>query len=83
MPVAVGGVAREIAATVMRFGEDDVVESRWGRCRTGEPPRASTVVISVSGGVLTSVPLNDRPIAVLAAPTMTGVGMFLDLGFRR
>ena len=43
----------------------------------------STVVISVSGGVLTSVPLNDRPMAVLAAPTMTGVGMFLDLGFRR
>jgi hypothetical protein len=39
--------------------------------------------MSVSGGVLTSVPLNERPIAVLAAPTMTGVGMFLDLGFRR
>ncbi len=36
----------------------------------------STVVIRVSGGVLTSVPLKDRPIAVLAAPTMTGVGMF-------
>jgi hypothetical protein len=35
----------------------------------------STVVISVSGGVLTSVPLNDRPIAVRTAPTMTGVAM--------
>jgi hypothetical protein len=31
---------------------------------------------------LTRVPLNDRPMAVLAAPTMTGVDMFLDLGFR-
>src|SRR5690348_10379030 len=36
----------------------------------------STVVISVSGGVLTSVPLNERPMAVLAALTITGVGMF-------
>jgi hypothetical protein len=35
----------------------------------------------VSGGVLTSVPLKDRPIAVLAAPTMTGVPMFSDLSF--
>ena len=43
----------------------------------------STVVIRVSGGVLTSVPLKDRPIAVLAAPTMTGVGMFFDLRFWR
>src|SRR6185295_1409778 len=41
----------------------------------------STVVISVSGGVLTSVPLNDRPMAVLAAPTMTGVGMFSTSAF--
>src|SRR5690349_24891501 len=36
----------------------------------------STVVISVSGGVLTSVPLNERPMAVQAALTITGVGMF-------
>ena len=43
----------------------------------------STVVIRVSGGVLTSVPLKDRPIAVLAAPTMTGVPMFFDLSFWR
>src|SRR5215217_8038020 len=35
----------------------------------------STVVISVSGVVLTNVPLNERPIAVRAAPTMTGVGI--------
>src|ERR1700752_1421369 len=41
----------------------------------------STVVISVSAGVLTSTPLNDRPIAVLAAPTMTGVGMFSTSAF--
>jgi hypothetical protein len=27
--------------------------------------------------VLTRVPLNDRPIAVLVAPTMTGVGMLM------
>ena len=32
-------------------------------------------ILKVSGGVLTRVPLKDRPIAVLAAPTMTGVGM--------
>jgi hypothetical protein len=31
--------------------------------------------------VLTSVPLNERPIAVLAALTMTGVPMFSDLSF--
>src|ERR1700737_2520798 len=36
-----------------------------------------TVVIRVSGAVLASVPLNDRPIAVLVAATMTGVGMFV------
>jgi hypothetical protein len=41
----------------------------------------STVVMRVSGGVLTSVPLKDRPIAVLAAPTITGVPMFSDLSF--
>ncbi len=34
-----------------------------------------TVVISVSGGVLTSVPLKERPIAVRTAPTITGVAM--------
>jgi hypothetical protein len=26
------------------------------------------------------VPLNERPMAVLVAPTMTGVAMFLNLG---
>jgi hypothetical protein len=36
----------------------------------------STAVISVSGGVLTSVPLKERPIAVRTAPTITGVPMF-------
>jgi hypothetical protein len=36
-------------------------------------------VIRVSGGVLTSVPLKDRPIAVLTAPTMTGVDIFSNL----
>ncbi len=40
----------------------------------------STVVISVSGGVLTKVPLKDRPIAVRTAPTMTGVDMATNLG---
>src|SRR5437660_12738345 len=44
----------------------------------------STVVISVSGGVLTSVPLNERPIAVRTAPTITGVAMSQpQLGFAR
>jgi hypothetical protein len=37
--------------------------------------------MSVSGVVLTKVPLKDRPIAVLAAPTMTGVGMFSTSAF--
>src|SRR6476646_566385 len=41
----------------------------------------STVVISVSGGVLTRVPLNDRPMAVLAAPTMTVLTCFSTLAF--
>src|SRR5690349_162865 len=41
----------------------------------------STAVISVSGGVLTSVPLNERPIAVLAAPTMTGSDIISTSGF--
>src|ERR1700738_523842 len=35
----------------------------------------STAVMSVSGGVLTSVPLKERPIAVRTAPTITGVAM--------
>src|SRR4051794_4846724 len=35
----------------------------------------NTVVINVSGVVLTNVPLKERPIAVRAAPTMTGVGI--------
>src|SRR5215213_5956084 len=35
----------------------------------------STVVISVSGVVFTNVPLNERPMAVRVAPTMTGVGI--------
>src|SRR4051812_32016815 len=35
----------------------------------------STAPSKASGGVLTSVPLNERPIAVRTAPTMTGSGM--------
>jgi hypothetical protein len=66
----------------MRFGEDDVVDGRRVDAGPADDLRKN-VVISVSGGVLTSVPLNDRPMAVLAAATMTGVGMFLDLGIRR
>src|ERR1700694_2661186 len=50
------------------------------------PARRTTsgriVVIRISGGVFASAPLNDRPIAVLAALTMTGVGMSSASGSR-
>jgi hypothetical protein len=59
-----GRIARQIASAVMGFGEDDVVDIR--RVDAGAPHHLG----------LTGVPLKDRPMSVLAAPTMTGVGMF-------
>ena len=71
----VGGVAGEIAAAVMGFGEDDVVDG--GRVDAGPADHLGQDRRDqgLGRGVDQSA-LERRPIAVRTAPTMTGVDIF-------
>ena len=62
-------------ADISAFGGGAIFHPPDGSIPDLRTTSGSTVVISVSGGVLTSDPLKERPIAVRVAPTITGVGM--------